>query len=235
MKRFYKLVSVARQPGGFAICLDGKSVKTPAGAALLAPTEALADAVMKEWMAQVEKIDPETMPLTQILSTRIDRVGAERPAMTAALLKYLDTDLLCYRAEEEEVAKKQAALWDSPLQWFTGKFGALETTSALKALRQPAPVHGAVATYVAALDDDRFAILQLVTALSGSLILGLAFAEGETGPNQVFAAAHVEESHKGEIYNEKLYGLAPHEERRRAAMRRDLEAAALYRQTLAAS
>jgi chaperone required for assembly of F1-ATPase len=233
MKRFYKLVSTQRQSGGFSICLDGKPMKTPMGATLLAENEKIADELVREWAAQKDKIDPESMPLTQIITTKIDRVEREREAMETALMKYLNTDLLCYRADEKKIAKKQALLWDPPLAWFKKHFGAaLETTTDLKALTQPPQAHQAVEKYIGQLNDDVFAILQLVTALGGSVVLGLAFIAHEIDADIVYDAAHVEESHKAEIYNEKLYGAAPHEEKSRAAMRRDLAAAEQYRDLL---
>ena len=108
MKRFYKLVSTKKEPGGFGVCLDGKPVKTPSGTLLLAPTENLADEIVKEWAAQEEIIVPDSMPLTQILTTKIDRISKERQAMSEAVMKYLDTDLLCYRTTEPpELAQMQ--------------------------------------------------------------------------------------------------------------------------------
>ncbi|MCB1721910.1 MAG: hypothetical protein KDI11_09165, partial [Alphaproteobacteria bacterium] len=104
MKKFYKLVSVHQDIGGWAVHLDGRPVKTPLKKTLLAPTEALAASIQEEWAAQDETIDPETMPLTQILSTQIDRVSAQRDAMSAELLKFLDTDLICYRAPKDQPA-----------------------------------------------------------------------------------------------------------------------------------
>jgi len=78
MKRFYKLVSVDAVRNGFEIQLDGRNIKTPMKNILSAPSRKLADAIMAEWAAQDKEILPDTMPLTQILSTRIDRVSNER-------------------------------------------------------------------------------------------------------------------------------------------------------------
>ena len=58
MRRFWKEVTVEQSAYGLAIRLDGKPVKTPLRAELTVPTKALADAVIAEWMAVAEKIDP---------------------------------------------------------------------------------------------------------------------------------------------------------------------------------
>lgn len=236
MKRFYKLVSTLETPGGFQICLDGRPVKTPLGRGLLCATQALADAVLREWAEQSENVLPDTMPLTQLVSTQIDQVVENRPAMSTAILKYLDTDLLCYRAGEEPEgqAEAQCAAWDPWLDWFAERFGVrLATTDGLAALRQPEAAHEKLESAVKALDDARFTILQLVTPLTGSVILGMAFVEGAVSPDEAFAAARVEERFKAGIYNEALYGPDPAQEKKDKAALRDLRAAAEFLKLLA--
>lgn len=227
MKKFYKLVSVGEAPGGYVIQLDGKPVQTPARVPLIAPNEAMAGEVAGEWAAQEEKIDPETMPLTQILTTAQDHVANQRAAMSEKLLQYLDTDLLCYRTDiPEELAARQAECWDEWLGWFARAHGAgLKTTTGLAALTQPKEAAVKVRDTVEALDDARFCVLQMVTVLSGSLVLGLAFTQGAAAPEQVFKAANIEEIYKYELYNEAEHGAAPQQEKKQAAMRRDLDAA----------
>ncbi len=230
MKRFYKLVSVRQEGQGYAICLDGKPVKIPSGQRLTAPNEALADAIMQEWAAQEEHIIPDDMPLTQILSTKIGRVAQEREAMTQAVMKYLDTDLLCYRTEDPpELAKMQRESWDPWLAWFGEKFGAsLETTTALSAIKQSEKAHKQALHYIKSIDDNVFTVLQLVTSLSGSLVLALAFVWQVIGLEEIFDAAYVEENHKAQLYNEDLYGPDPAEEKKQRAVKRDLAAAAKF-------
>lgn len=227
MKRFYKLVSVAHSAAGHAILLDGKPVKTPGKLPLLAPNAAIADALMAEWAAQGETIDPETMPITQIVTTAIDRAIPQRAHITREVLGYLDTDLLCYRADDPpEVAAAQAACWDAALLWFAGRFGVpLATTTGLAALKQPQAAHAAAAEAVDAMDDYRFAAFQMVVSITGSLVLALGFAEGAFEADTLYKAMHVEEDYKAALYNEDFYGRAPHQEKREAGVRRDLDAA----------
>ncbi len=240
MKKFYKLVTIGQGAGGhdetkYVIQLDGKPVQTPSRVPLSAPNKTLAEAIAAEWIAQGEKIDPETMPLTQILTTAQDHVVRERQGITDKLLQYLNTDLLCYRATlPQDLAERQAACWDEWLGWFERTYGAaLVTTTDLQALTQPEPAQNAVAETVKALDDMRFCVLQLVTMLTGSLVLGLAFTASEASPEQVFNAANIEENYKYQIYNEAEHGTAPQQEKAQRAMQRDLEAARLFRDSLA--
>lgn len=230
MKRFYTLVSTEKQPEGYAILLDGKPVKTPLKKELLAPNENIANAIQMEWADQEDDITPDTMPLTQILSTRIDRVGQERQTIEATLLKYLDTDLLCYRAEQPpELLKAQEESWNPHLKWFEEKFGCpLKTTNNLAALTQDKKAHDAVSAHVSALDDDYFTILQLVSALVGSVVLGLHALERQLDADALFAAARVEEGFKAKIYNEDFYGQDPAQEKKDNVTRAELNAALDY-------
>ena len=230
MKRFYKLVSVDAVRNGFEIQLDGRNIKTPMKNILSAPSRKLADAIMAEWAAQDKEILPDTMPLTQILSTRIDRVSNERHAMEPIVLAYLDTDLVCYRADKsDDLRARQNSMWGVSLNWFAKKYGGdLLVTTGLAALKQPQNLHDAVKENVLALDNDYFTILQLVCAMSGSLVLALAFIHGEVDAQHVFDATRIEEQFKSELYDAEKYGPDPAQDKKDKAMLRDLIAAEQY-------
>ncbi len=227
MKKFYERATASRTSDGYVIMLDGKPVKTPSRAVLAASSEPLAAAVAAEWDAQQAEIIPDTMPLTQILTTYQDHVPAGRAEMTKRVMAYLDTDLLCYRvAEPPALVAAQSALWDPFLTWFEQEFGTrLETTTGLRALSQPSSAHRAMADYIAAVDNAVFTILQMAVPLTGSLVLGLSFINGHSTVDDIQKAAHVEEDYKATIYNEAFYGSAPQQEKSRNAMKRDLDAA----------
>lgn len=227
MKRFYTLVSVGDD---LSIRLDGKPVKTPGGRVLTASARALANAVAAEWAAQVDIIVPDAMPLTQILTTILDHGTGERPALTGKVLAYIDTDLLCYRIDAPDgLVALQTRRRDVWLDWFSGTYGtALCTTTGLAALTQPIDAHKAVAGALADMDDARFTVCQIVTALTGSIVLALAFMAGAATPGQLFEAVNMEEDFKADIYNEAEHGSAPLQEKKQQAMRRDLEAARIF-------
>ena len=226
MKRFYNLVSTRKVEDGFAIQLDGKSVKTPLGQDLVAPTENLADAIVQEWVAQEEKVKPETMPLTQLLTTAIDKIR-DREKITESVMRYLDTDLVCYWANEPEVlAKRQKEIWGRWVKWFDEHFEVpLYHTTKIDAIKQDEEAHKRVWNYIEALDDYYFTVLHVMTSLSGSVVLALAFSEGEIEPEDIFEASYLEELYRGEIYDEQKYGAAPNDEAEREAFKKDTQAA----------
>lgn len=228
MKRFYRVVTKEQQPdGGFAVHLDGKPVKVPSGAGLSVPNDAMADVIVQEWAAQEGGIVPDTMPVTQILTTAQDRVGRERAAMEEAVMKYLNTDLICYRTHQpEDLADRQIEMWDPWLDWFEDLSGIrLDTTIAIFALVQEPEAHDFVRQEIGKMDDLHFGVFQLVVSLSGSLILGLAFMKGAIDRDLILKTIRIEEDYKSELYNEDVHGLAPLEEKKLEALTRDLDAA----------
>ena len=99
MKRFYKDVAIKKGAGGYGITLDGRSVKTPAKAALGAPTKKLAELMAAEWQAQGEEIDPISMPLNRLANTAIDRTSIKKDHVVDEVMGYGRFDQLCFRAD----------------------------------------------------------------------------------------------------------------------------------------
>lgn len=234
MKKFYKLVSTRSVDGGWLVELDGKPVKTPSGTLLQAPTAALADLAAAEWAAQLDQIIPDSMPVTQILVTGLDRISKDRAAIEPPVLAYLDTDLLCYRASDPPaLVEMENVARDPGLKWFEERFGAtLLVTNGLAALRQPPEAHDKVRNVVTSMPLWQFNILQLVTGLTGSLVLGLAFVEQACTPDECLKALYVEEDHKADMYDEEFYGRAPQTEASMKSAKRDLEAAQAFLKAL---
>lgn len=226
MKRFYTMVSTKKTDDGHVIQLDGNVVKTPLGQDVVAPTKALADEIVLEWSAQEDKVKPDSMPLTQILITAIDKIR-DRDAITASLMRYLDTDLVCYWTKEPEtLAKQQKEIWGRWVAWFDEHFEVpLETTKKIDAIKQDPEAHKRVWNYIESLDDYYFTVLQIMTSLCGSLVLALAFVEGDITEEDIFKASYLEELYRGEIYNEDVHGAAPNEEAERELFKRDTQAA----------
>lgn len=228
MKRFYRAVAVASRSGalgaaGHEILLDSRPVRTPAKAPLALPTAALAERIAAEWDAQDKDIRPETMPLTQLANTAIDRVPRRRAEVVGEIAGYAGTDLVCYRASlPVELAARQGAAWQPLLDWIEARQGArLEIVEGLLPKPQPEPALAAIRAAVGAYDDFLLAALYLVTASAGSVVIALALAEGEIDPDEAFAAAHVDELFQAERWGEDAEAAS-----RRAKIQADFRAAA---------
>lgn len=234
MKRFYQNVSMKSVAGGYGVFLDGRPIKTPSKMEFVVPNASLCELVCAEWEEQEDKIRPNTMPLTQLVHTKIEKVSKERTAMEEQLLKYIHSDLLCYRTDKpEELVERQNRIWQPHLEWFAKTYGhAFKTTDGLTALRQDEALCAAIAKDVSALDDERFTLFQMITPAAGSIVLALAFIKGAITADDVMAAAFLEEDYKFDLYNEAVHGGDPLTEKKRTTMRRDIDAAQDYLDTL---
>jgi chaperone required for assembly of F1-ATPase len=209
-KRFYKAVTVAaadapppggdgvgggREAGSFRVLLDGKAMRTPAKAPFALPTRALAEAVAAEWEAQREHIDPAAMPLTRLANSAIDGVHGREAKVRADIVKYAESDLLCYRATEPEpLVARQAELWDPVLAWAREALGVrLVVAGGLMPVSQPDTAPRALARLLEGETAFALAALHVMTTLTGSILLPLAHARGRLDLEQAWTAAHVDE------------------------------------------
>lgn len=229
IKRFYTQATVGGSEDGFAVLLDGRPVKTPAGKRLAVPSQRLAEAIAEEWREQGEEITPSAMPLTQLASTALDRVGPERTVIHEQLLHYAGTDLLCYRARSPgDLVARQTQGWQPLLDWAAETVGArLLSTDAIIAVEQPADAVAALAARLDSHDVWRLTVTQAACAACGSLVLGLALAEGRIAAAEAFALSQLDETYQIEQWGEDWEAT-----RRRDALMRDLLAAETLRDLL---
>jgi chaperone required for assembly of F1-ATPase len=197
MRKFYQSVDVVAGEGGYAVQLDGKSVKTPAKKPLVVASEKLALAVAEEWRAQGEKINPDTMPITRIVTIAIDRVPHDRAALIEEIVRYAGTDLLCYRAGVSlELFALQDLHFTPILDWAAGQGIALEVTEGITPIPQPEASLARVREMVAAAEDVELAALAMATPLLGSAILALALWQGKIEVEEAIRLARLDEAHQ---------------------------------------
>lgn len=201
-KRFWKSAEVTEVAGGYGVALDGRVVKTPARADLVVPTRAMAQAIALEWDAQVEKIDPMTMPFTRTANSAIDKVAHQKDGVVAMLSEYGGTDLLCYRAlGQDALLERQAAAWDPLLAWAAEVFDApLNITQGVIPVEQPEASVARLYATVAAFDSFQIAALHDLVAITGSLVLALAVARGHIDAGQAWTIARIDEDFQIEAW-----------------------------------
>lgn len=202
-KRFWKTAAAAPCEGGWHVMLDTRSVKTPAKAALILPTEGLAQAVAAEWEAQSGQIDPSTMPVTRMVNSAIDKVTPMRAEVVAHLSEYGGSDLLCYRAEKPaELVRRQAEGWDPLLDWAAGLGAPLRQAKGVIHVAQPEASLAALTALVDALTPFQLAAFHDLVAISGSLVLALAVARGRLGAEEAWGLARIDETFQAEEWGE---------------------------------
>jgi chaperone required for assembly of F1-ATPase len=228
-RRSYERASVDSGAGELRVALDGRAVKTPAGRPLAAPTRALAEALAAEWAAQSEVIDPSKMPLTRLVNTIIDGVAHSCSEVAAEVEKYLACDLVLYRAERPQgLIERQAAAWDLVLAWAHASLGArFEPVQGMVHVAQ-SPQTLCAACAAIPRHPWRLGALHMMTTLTGSALIALAFAGGAISLAQAWSAAHVDEDWNMEHWGRDELALE-----RRACRFVDMQAAARVLQALA--
>lgn len=195
MKRFWTSVEVRSEGAGFAIALDGRPVRTPARAALIVPSRALADAVAEEWSAQGEMIDPRSMPLTGLSNAAIDRVEADLSGFARSIASFGETDLLYYRADRpQRLLDRQREAWDPLLAWARRRFDVdFVTGTGIVHLPQPEATVARLRHAVAMLKPFELAALSPLVSIGGSLVAGLAVLERHLSASDAWQAVTVDE------------------------------------------
>lgn len=232
-KRFYEKVSVAANEGGYAVLLDGRSVKTPLRRSLALPSEAVAEAVAGEWRSQGERINPATMPATRLANTVIDGIADNPAAIRDDAARFVESDLLFYRADAPEaLVERQRAAWDAVIAWAEKLVGARFVLGAgvMHVSQPPASLAAFRARVERETDPFRIAALHQMTTLTGSVLLALAVLEGRLDVEAAWAAAHVDED-----WNIEQWGADAEAEARRAARFDDMRAAAMLTQNVQSS
>ncbi|MEM6490939.1 MAG: ATP12 family protein [Pseudomonadota bacterium] len=225
MKRFYKTAASEASADGFALLLDGRPAKTPLRAPLAAPTSALADALAVEWDAQTDQVDPLAMPLTRIACAAIDHTTPNRAETVAGLVAYGETDLLCYRAENPRpLVARQSEAWDPIIAWAADAYDApLRLSAGVVPAQQPAQALTALRGALDVRGPWTLAGLSAAVDALGSLLLGLALADGRLDADAAFAASRVDED-----WQREQWGADEEADARAAHLRADLDAAARF-------
>jgi chaperone required for assembly of F1-ATPase len=221
-RRFYQDVEVRQDAGGCAVLLDGRPIRTPARRALAAPAPRLAEAIAAEWRRQGEYIDPAGMALTRLTNTIIDGVTDASDQVVREVVKYLGSDLMCYRAVGPEgLVARQARHWDQIIAWAQDATGAgFAVCQGVIHVAQP---DAAIAAAGAAVPRHpwRLGAVHSITTLTGSALIALAVARGAITVEAAWAAAHVDEDWNMEFWGRDELAL-----KRRAYRRDEMTAAA---------
>jgi chaperone required for assembly of F1-ATPase len=221
-KRFYKNASVNDAgEGGFAVLLDNKPIKTPQRRTLAAPSRALAETIAQEWHAQETVIDPARMPATRLANVIIDGVCEQAAAVTEEVVKYLGSDLLCYRADSPPgLVARQVQQWDPVIAWARDGLGArFVLVEGIVHAQQPADAIAKVGAAIPA-DHWRLGAVASITTITGSALLAIALGVGAINAEAAWTAAHVDEDWQTEAWGRDEEARA-----RRAFRKADFDAA----------
>lgn len=227
MKRFWNNATTERVDDGYSILLDGRPMHLPGGGTLRLAHAGLAEAVAAEWQAagggKGGEMSFADTPLTRLAGTAQHRIAPDPWPTVDVIARYGETDLLCYRAEAPDVlVRRQQEAWQPWLDWVADRHGAaLRVTAGIVAIRQHRDAVASLRAAVAALDVWALAALGVAVPALGSLVLGLALADGRLDADTAHALGALDELFQAELWGEDAEAAA-----RRRAVREDVAVAA---------
>lgn len=234
MKRFWDNAAAVATGGRWQVTLDGKAMRLPAaaaggGAPLVLDNASLAHAIAAEWQAaggaKGGEMSFADLPLTRLAGTAQERVAPQAEAVALELARYGESDLLCYRADSPAaLVRRQELLWQPWLDWAVQRFDArLAVTTGVMHVAQPPRALANLAAAVAALPVATLAALGIAVPATGSLVLGLALAEGAVDAATAASVAQLDE-----LFQAELWGVEWESAERRARVADEIALAARF-------
>jgi chaperone required for assembly of F1-ATPase len=204
MKRFYKQASVGEAEAGWRVLLDGRAVRTPGGKPQIVPAKTLAEALAQEWADQGEAINTRAFPMRDLADFALDAVSGDRAATIAELVKYAETDTLCYRGDEgEALHQRQLEVWEPLLAAAEERWDVhFARISGIVHQPQPDATLARMAGILEAESTFTLAALRMLVSLSASLVIGLAAIAPGADTKRLWAAANLEEDWQAELWGQ---------------------------------
>ena len=158
----------------------------------------------------------------------IDGVALSMEAVVNEIVKYAETDLVCYRASgPESLVRAEAEARDPILAFASNRLRAnFICTEGIGFVEQPATAIAAIRAKVGEVarrgQTAPFALasLSVMTTLTGSVLIALALAEGAISLEEAWRVAHVDED-----FEISLWGIDEEAMQRRARRFAEMAAA----------
>ena len=231
MKRFWDTASIEPADAGYIILLDGRAMHLPGGAVLRVHAEPLACAIAEEWQVagggKGGEMSFADTPLTRLAGTAQQRIAPDPMPTVDAIARYAESDLLCYRAETpDELVARQAREWQPWLDWVALTYDApLRVARGIPYVKQHRDSVAALRRAVAGLDVAALAALGVAVPALGSLVLGLALAEGRLDARTAHSLGALDE-----LYQSVAWGEDAEAASRRSAIAADIAHATRFLQ-----
>ncbi|KAI0695419.1 ATP12-domain-containing protein [Cerioporus squamosus] len=208
LKRFWKTVDIEKRDGGYAVTLDKRPLRTPSGKRLIVPPEKrlVAALIASEWENQQTALKPHALPMTSLASRALDAFEDEatRAEVRAQLLKYFETDTICYHADSPEVlVKLQETHWKPILDWARSTFNVdIAVSDSFLVPTQPQETLKKFEEVLSKFSPWEMAAMERATYTSKSFLIALALVMRHIDVDQAAQAAHVEVNSQIERWGE---------------------------------
>lgn len=140
------------------------------------------------------------MPMSRLAAAAIDWVALQKQDAVDELMRYAETDVLCYRSgDSSELRQRQQQEWDPVLQWSREKLGVnLVVTEGIMPIPQPEEALVRVRQYLEGQDEFTLSALTLLASQTSSLILPLAIKEAALNAESAIRKSQLEEDFQSE-------------------------------------
>ena len=196
MKKFWKKVSIKKiSSNSFQIMLDERILQTPLKRELVLPNLNLTQEIVKEWDQHSKNINTESMIFYSLISTSLDKIIDNKNLYINDILDYIDTDLICYRAENpKELVELQKNKWD-PIILLIEKYIGIEVRvfEGILPKKQHATVHDRLNNLINQFDIFEISVLHRITNITGSIFLSLCVLKKDILSNEVFELSFLDE------------------------------------------
>ena len=196
MKKFWKKVSIKKiSSNSFQIKLDKRILQTPLKRELIIPNLNLAEQIVKEWNQDSKNINTESMIFYGLISTSLDKIIDNRNLYINDVLDYIDTDLICYRAENpKELVELQKNKWDPIILLIEKYIGTkVHVFKGILPKKQHATVHDRLNNLINQFNIFEISVLHRITNITGSIFLSLCVLKKDISKNEIFGLSFLDE------------------------------------------
>ena len=196
MKKFWETIEIKKKSSKeFYILLDDKKLKTPLKNELVLSNYLMAKEVLKEWDQSSDIIKTDDLVFYGLLSTAIDRVREEKNSYINDIINFIDTDLICYRADNPiDLVSHQNKHWDPVIilieKYINNNVGVFK---GVMPSQQNSKVHHKIKNLVVGLNDVQISVLHRITNLIGSVFLALCILKKDLSNKQAFELSFLDE------------------------------------------
>ena len=205
MKKFWKIVQIKKKlKNSFEILLDKRILKTPMQKDLIFSNYKIAKETALEWDIDEKEINTENMVFYGLISTAIDKISNDKVSYIENVLGFINTDLICYRADKpNELIDLQNSSWN-PIISFIKKYIDVELKFFIGVMpsKQSLEIFNRLKTLINSFSDIEISALHRMTNLTGSIFISICILKGDVLKNEAFELSFLDE-----LYQAKNWGV----------------------------
>ena len=206
MKKFWKTVEIKEfENNTFQLLLDKNLLKTPLQNKLIFINYDSAYETSLEWDVDEDILNADDMISYGIYSTAIDRISNDRQLYINETMQFIDTDMICYRAEKPfELCQLQKLKWDPLLLTVKNYIDIkIDVFQGVIPQKQNITVHKKIREIISQFSDLKISILYRLTNITGSIFISLSLLKGDFLEKDLFETCFLDELWQAEQWGQE--------------------------------